>query len=500
MQKIYKQFVRFSWVLIIVIIAPILIKRNVPDTDTFFLAATGRWIAEHMSVPIINPFVIHDGFSVIIQQWGFDVLMYYIYEYGGSTGLFIYTLIAYGMTVLLMYAFFKLFTKNHTTQAIITLIASFGFLCFASPRPTSLTIIIMLLFLYSLEKWHQTASLQWLIPLPILSFIQVNMHSSMWPMLFVFIIPYIFPHAIVKKNHISKSVAEWFRRNKWLLVTIIIMFATGLLNPNGLNGMLYVFKSYGHVSSNDTSFIINELAQPTMMDTMGIFVIISIIFITVFITKNAKRLMEYTPKQHSDIIRLYTAAGTTVLAAMHLRNMWYLLIGALPLIAVILDGIPSFPFNRHNPSGIKCAGQMSAALLAVLLSFNICSSMPYTIDENQDTEFTPISAVEYLHTKEDVILFNEFNSGAFLEWKGYQVYIDARPELFAKNINGKDDVLKEYISVCNGYIDYEQFLNQYHFTHLIVSTPFLRTYLSKHHDYHAVVVSNQYVMYEYAPS
>jgi hypothetical protein len=80
------------------------------------------------------------------------------------------------------------------------------------------------------------------------------------------------------------------------------------------------------------------------------------------------------------------------------------------------------------------------------------------------------------------------------------VYIDARPELFTKEINGKDDVLREYINVRDGRIDYEEFLDKYDFSHLIVSNPFLAMYLDGHEDYKAVVRSDSYAIYEYQPA
>lgn len=499
MQKTCQKLAQLKWVLLILLLAPMLIKRNVPDPDTFFLAATGRWIVQNMTVPFVNPFVIHQGFAVIIQQWGFDVLMYILYEHFGSTGLWFYTLIAYGLTVFLMHKFFGLFTQNQMLKAAVTLMAAFRLLSFASPRPTSLTIIIMLAFLYALEKWHQTASWKWLVPLPILSLIQINMHASMWPMLFIWIIPYIFPHIIPNAHEIKNAGKEWVHRNKALFIAMLCMMVTGFINPYGMDGMLYVFRSYGNILPENTSFEIVELAAPTFMDAMGVIVLIAVICITIFVTLNVKKMLQCDAEQHNRMIRLYTAAGTTLLAAMHVRNMWYLLLGVLPLIVMMLDKV-KLGFSAKPEFGKKDVWKtIILFVMTVLLSATLCNTIPYALDENVDSEFTPIEAVQYLDTKEDVTLFNEFNSGSFLEWKGYQVYIDARPELFTKDINHKEDILQEYIDVRDGRIDYEQFLDKYNFSHLIVSNPLLQLYLEGHPDYTAVVRSETYILYEYTP-
>ena len=39
-----------------------------PNNDMWWMIATGRYIVENKSIPSINPFVIHDKYSIIIQQ------------------------------------------------------------------------------------------------------------------------------------------------------------------------------------------------------------------------------------------------------------------------------------------------------------------------------------------------------------------------------------------------------------------------------------------------
>ena len=124
------------------------------------------------------------------------------------------------------------------------------------------------------------------------------------------------------------------------------------------------------------------------------------------------------------------------------------------------------------------------------------------ISTNEDSVLTPIVAADYLDlvARQKAVLYTEFNNGAYMEWRGYQVYMDARPELFQTEINGQEDVYTEYVNVQNGTIDYAEFLDKYGFTYLIVSDgALLGMYLSLDTGYEVVVEGNGYTMYERIP-
>jgi hypothetical protein len=495
-QNTYKRIMSFAWFAILLALIPFLVKKAVPDTDTFFLAATGRYIVENGIVPTINPFVIHEEFSIVIQQWGFDVMIYQLYNNFGNHGLFVYVLIAYTAMLVLLYKYIGLFTKNAWTRALVMLISGGIFLPFATARPTSFTILSILSLMYCVEQYTRTEKIKYLIPLPIISLIQINMHSSIWPMMFVLIVPYIFPHNVYNKTEMLPAIKQWFKKYRWLLLTMLLMIAAGLINPNGLNGILYVFKSYGNVASKCG---IQELAPPMITQTMGILCIASIVALTVFVTINGKKIKDGLPSLYNEITRFYMAAGTIILACMHLRNSWYLIVGVMPMIAIMLDKLPAPPIAHKEQTNAKRLMKVIATfLIPCLLSVLLCYATPYAQLTGGDTEFAPREATKYLNTldKKDIKLYTEFNNGAFMEWEGYQVYFDARPELFSIEINQKEDVLTEYMELQNGTLDYGKFLNKYNFTHLIVTNKTMQMYLKYSDNYKTIVEGNGYILFE----
>lgn len=69
--------------------------------------------------------------------------------------------------------------------------------------------------------------------------------------------------------------------------------------------------------------------------------------------------------------------------------------------------------------------------------------------------------------------------------------------MFTKAINGVANVADEYYDVVYGTIDYNEFLDKYDFTHIIVDARgSFNTFLKYSSGYHRVNDDGNYVLYE----
>ena len=66
------------------------------------------------------------------------------------------------------------------------------------------------------------------------------------------------------------------------------------------------------------------------------------------------------------------------------------------------------------------------------------------ISSNEKHNYTNICV--YLEENNIKEVFTTFNTGTYLEWMGYKVFIDSCPEVFSIKINEKRDILTEYIN------------------------------------------------------
>lgn len=493
-KKIHDLFwVSFPFVLAAVF-ALVLTKASFPNSDTFFIIATGEHIVENGVVPTVNPFVIHEGFGTIVQQWLFDVLIYQIYSFGGNVGLYLYSAAVLLVSLFMMYKFFGLYSKNVPMKLLVlsfcAILASF----FVVARPTSLSFLMCLSVVMVMETYRRNKKPLLLLLLPAISLLTINLHASMWPMLFVLMVPFIFPDKLpkVKELGLRKSlgvfIKEWFDKWKWALLAMLGMFLVGLINPNGINGMGYVFLSYGSATSAN---FIAELQAPTLTTFIGILVVISILLCFKYIDKFRSKM---------DFAKFYMAAGTIILAATHNRNLWFLFFGTIPLFFVFFDKFTWKIKSKDKTTGVYAI--LDACYLCIILA--LCT-LPITYGslEIVDSGSSPVEAVAYLDdlddaSKDEVVLFTEFNNGAYMQLNDYKVYIDARPELFQKNVNGKEDIYTEYLMVRTGVMDFEEFFNKYNFTHLLVDdgTP-LSGFLKAYDGCKLAVDGDGYCLYEF---
>lgn len=496
MKCVYKNFLKYWWLGIVIIYVFTVIMKRIPDSDTFFLAATGRYIVENGVIPQINPFVIHQDFAIIIQQWLFDVLMYIVYGSWGNIGLFCYLILTYSVSMVLLYKYFGLFTDNKTHKFILLSVMGILYTSWTVARPTSISFIIMLILLYCIEQYRHTKKYRYLTVLPFLSLLQVNIHSSMWPMMFVLMIPYIFPYVLPRKDNIKSNCIKWFKKNRYILLTIAIMLSVGFINPNGFNGILYVIKSY---KSATGGLPLSELQPPTTNTIYGFVVMIAVAVLSLYVYQNIDKWNNPDYDAQTEFTRAYMTAGVIILACPHLRNLWFLILGATPTILIVMKNIQCNTSKEEHKIKRPFLKGVLYLFILVVAGRMFLSHASYNPITNSDSKRAPIQAVEYLKEidKENIVLYTEFENGAFMEWHGFKVYMEARPELYQKNINGKEDIYQEYCNVKQGNLDYTEFLKKYEFTHLVVTdNSLLDMYLSLNENYKAVVDGNGYNLYE----
>ena len=95
-------------------------------------------------------------------------------------------------------------------------------------------------------------------------------------------------------------------------------------------------------------------------------------------------------------------------------------------------------------------------------------------------------------------MLNEAERLYVFEFNGIDAYIDARPELYSKKINGKKDVYLEFVelSLLDNF-DYNSFIKGYGFKYLIAADDSkIGLYLRFRKGYEKILDGNGYSMYE----
>lgn len=450
------KFIKDNWYWSLYVISFICfcVKNTEMDNDCYFLLNNGRYVLSH-GIPRIDPFTIHEGLHYVMQQWLFSTIMYSFYNVLGKYGLFTLNLIFYTLIVFMMYKLCRLYIKNKLVVVLVTSIMAFAISPYTVLRPQSFTYLILLIETYLLEKYTKEGNYKYLIPLPILSIILINIHASMWYFIFIFMLPFIVNCIKIKKITLDNI------KIKPLLIVMFIMFLCGFINPYGVDAITYIFKSYGLKEIN--SFI-SEMGSPINIGNYYLILNTLLLLLTLFIL--------FVFKKAKLDIRFYCYLfGLFVLNLLHYKTEVYFLIWYAYIFCYLVKDL-KIKYKIKNKGVLKLLNELkieTSIILLVIFMIVLGFSFKY-----YDMDISYINnIVKYMednYSKKDVVLFVDYNDGGYTEFMGYKSYIDPRAELFFKKMNGKKDIFLELYNILDDRPDfsYEYFLKEYNFTHIIV--------------------------------
>jgi len=275
------------------------------DNDFWFLINTGKYILNN-GIPMIEPFTIHINLEFMAQQWLTDIIFYLIYNKFGVYGIFCFMTLMNILIVTLIYKIALLVSDNSIKISIMSTIIVYLLLCisFITTRPQIFDITLLLIEIYLLELYIKRNKKIYLIGLPIISILMINLHSSLWLMIFVFLLPYY----VEGIKFLSKDKYKL----KPIILTTIIMILVGFINPYGLEALKYFFNSYGVDTINK---LVVEMQPPSKDIQIIMFIYIFVILLYYYLNKENKKLRY-----------LLLVLGTGYLGLSHHKGLMFFLI------------------------------------------------------------------------------------------------------------------------------------------------------------------------------
>ena len=509
--KISKESVRFNTMAIILIaIFCIALSPITLQNDTFYTIKIGEHIIQN-GIDMKDPFSYHN-LEYTYPHWLYDVGIYLVYNIGGQAGIYISTIVLSIILGLIMYLVNTKLTKNKLTSFVLTIGAMYLLRNYIAARAQLVTFILFLLTVYFIEMFLETKRKRYAIGLVIIPIIIANVHVAVFPFYFILYLPYIAEYMVyilsnssiiintskitalqkkIKKAENEEEIQDLksriekleerikllqerrekanknpykiiIKKNdnvKLLIIIMIICLFTGLLTPLGATPYTYLIKTMQGTTTQN----ISEHLPLTLVQNIE-FMCALIIFIVILTFTDTKIRL-------SDLFML----GGLVFLTFSTRRQFSIF---TLVCTIILNKLVCSMLNKYDPEGCKKLIKRMTGIVGMIITINLVLIISITNykkkmnDSFVDESTYPVMAADYILNNidiENMRLYNEYNYGSYLLFRGIPVFIDSRADLYSPEFNEGVNVFNDYLDLSGLNIDnVEEVLDKYGITHLIM--------------------------------
>jgi hypothetical protein len=508
------------------------------QNDTFYTVSIGNLIMEN-GIDMKDHFSWHKDLPYTYPHWLYDVFMSIIYNIGSWKGIYLSVCI---MSIILGFSIYivnKKLNKNQIISFAVTIGAMYLLKDYIAARAQLLTFIIYVWVIYFIEKFIENPKkIQYAIGIILSSILIANLHVAVWPFIFIIALPYIAEYiisliaevvvyrkgTIAYKKHVIKKckneekvkkaqeeldkiyesnekikkvieeeepykIRMKLNKNvKWLILVMAICALTGFLTPLGTTPYTYLIKTMQGNTVNN----INEHLPLTLIKNIPIMCTIVIVLSLVTFTKVKIRLSD-----------LFMIGGLTYLMFSSKRqSTMFVIIGS-----IILNRMTTEAIKIYSKDKIDIVIKQIIAVIGILVAILAVIYGLKFIDKKKNNSYVsessyPVKAADWILENLDVKnikLFNEYNYGSYLLYRGIPVFIDSRADLYAPEFNGKQDIFMDFINTSNLGEYYGNTFEKYGITHVILyKNAKVRMIIdeTEPENYNKIYSDNNFVIYE----
>ena len=122
------------------------------QNDTYYTVKVGESIIEN-GIDGKDHFSWHENLNYEYPHWLYDVMMYFIYNMGGWTGIYISTIVFTCILGILLYLTNVKISKNHIVPFVLTIGAIYLIKSYIAARAQLVTFILFILEIFFIERF-----------------------------------------------------------------------------------------------------------------------------------------------------------------------------------------------------------------------------------------------------------------------------------------------------------------------------------------------------------
>lgn len=405
--------------------------RQLSDPDLGFHLQYGKYIFEHVSVPVTDQTTYTAGNHTYIDlHWLFQLLIYLIFLGFGYPGLSIFFCL---LSLLILVLLMKRLRTSNGWRVVCLLVALLVLELRLLPRPEMFTFLFLLILLQILENYHRKKKGR-LYLLPLLMLVWCNMHS-------LFILGLLATAVFF--------LSTWFQERRpdrklftWFLVSILACF----LNPYHVHGFLFPFSLltrfdqhnlfHQHIAEfKPVSGL--DFSQPATL----LFLLAAMVTIFFLIFPSRKR----------PVYELWISLLFLVPAIAAVRNQPLFILAGIPFLG---SQLPAFLAKSIPGRYARAAApflRYSLLIVMILLTVRVLNGSYYATNGSCNKTGAGINrfrlpdhAAGFLAgNRLEGRMINSLGCGGWLSWRLQQpVFIDGRLEVIGEDLYS--DVLQSW--------------------------------------------------------
>jgi len=404
--------------------------RPVTDPDFWWHLTTGQLINQTQQIPKQDPFSYTAlGKPWTTHEWLSELMIFKIFQ-AGSFGALI---LVFSMIITAAYLLVYLRCPGSSRPYIAGFALILGAAASAplwGVRPQMITLLFFSLFLYLLERYQHEHKLRFLIPLPLLMLVWVNLHGGYILGLGVMGV-YIAGAAIElvwRATHAKTALREGLQPVLTQIGIFIGTVLAALINPNGVRILTYPFET---LTDPAMHAFIQEWFPPDFRELM--WLPLALLIVALIVSSIRGHHTRSIPQ-----VLLVLIFGYLALRSM--RNVPLFVIVAVPVLAGQIDSFIGAKLPQIKDK--KTFSWMNLLVTGVLIILVGLRFQQQAGEQPQaEAKNFPKQAADWILIHRPTgNMFNAYSWGGYLIYRLYPdfpVYIDGRADLYGPGFFSK---------------------------------------------------------------
>lgn len=527
---------KYLWVILICIsVLTFSMVRKTFENDTFYTIAIGDIVLEN-GVDMKDHFCFLSGLDYTYPHWLFDSTIAAFYRVWDFFGVYLFTILSSIAFSITMFIIMKKRKANTSVAFFVTLFAIQLLASLFVARAQLISYLLLMIEFFVLEALAENKKFSHVLLLLVIPILIANLHAAVWYIYFIMYLPYFaeafieyrsLPNVIKRKKEklelkikklknsntnkkelkeLEKEVTHYnkylenkakektetkfyINKNnnlKLMIALFILTIATGLITPISDTPYTYLIKN----TMGSSFAYITEQAKLVVADRADFQIVFLLLLAIIGFTKTKIRIKD-----------AFYILGFCILAVISTRSvLFFVIFGMIILSKLITEFLEE---NNIDLSKLDKVMTKNISIVCVILVIGFTSALNYAQIANTeyvDEELYPVKAVEYMLKHEDcenMRLYNDYNFGSYLLYKGIPVFVDSRSELYCKEFNENISIFDDYMSIVNGDEHYEKVFYKYKITHVLVKNGSIEdVYISRDNDYKVEYRDENFVLFE----